>query len=114
MKEILVVLRTGAAAQAFTGLRDRFRAVSSFPPRILVIAGADAVDFDRQLTGPQLAPDVECVVATSEDAAPASLNESEKLFVDAWKLRLAKGNQKRVGDGLAWDAPGFESPDKYH
>lgn len=43
------------------------------------------------------------------DPVPDGLGESEQLFARAWQVR---GRPKeRTGDGLAWDAPGFEPPD---
>lgn len=42
-------------------------------------------------------------------AVTAQLDESERLFVDAWSLRAEP--KERRGDGLNWDAAGFEPPD---
>jgi hypothetical protein len=53
-----------------------------------------------------------------EEAPPpavmASLEPSERLFVDAWLLRVEDRlyrRKRRRGDGLPWDAPGYEPPD---
>lgn len=43
---------------------------------------------------------------------PDDLSATERLWVDAWGQR---GEQKdRPGEGLSWDAPGFEPPDPPH
>ena len=37
------------------------------------------------------------------------LTGTERIFVDAWVV--GRQRKARPGDGLAWDAPGFEPPD---
>jgi hypothetical protein len=44
-----------------------------------------------------------------EDPDPEGLTEAEQLFVDGWRQRLE--DKTRVGDGLAWDTPGYTAPD---
>ena len=45
----------------------------------------------------------------------AGLSEAEMLFVDVWRARLDEPAKQRPGDGVPWDAPGFEPPDPmYH
>ena len=46
--------------------------------------------------------------AASADV-PSELSPVERVFVDAWATRSAP--KTRPGEGLDWDAPGFEPPD---
>ncbi len=43
------------------------------------------------------------------DDVREELTETERIFVDAWVV--GRRPKERRGDGLAWDAPGFEPPD---
>jgi xanthine dehydrogenase molybdopterin-binding subunit B len=61
--------------------------------------------------------DVQVFTAADRPRPPdvAGLSEAETLFVDAWRSRLDRPAKVRPGDGLPWDAPGFEPPDPtYH
>src|SRR5688500_7297086 len=40
----------------------------------------------------------------------AGLSEAEMLFIDAWRARLDEPAKQRPGDGVSWDAPGFDPP----
>lgn len=43
----------------------------------------------------------------------AGLTAAERVFVAAWELRSSGLHPgPRVGEGLPWDAPGFEPPDR--
>ena len=42
------------------------------------------------------------------EAAVEDLDEAERIFVDAWRKRARP--KDRTGDGMRWDAPGFEAP----
>ena len=42
------------------------------------------------------------------DAVRDELDEGERMFVDAWRERARP--KQRKGEGLSWDAPGFEAP----
>lgn len=105
-REVLVVFRAGMPADALAHLRNLYRLTSMAPPRIAVVAGGEDVEGLRQR------PDVEAILTTTNDAAPDSLSESERLFVNGWRARHQSGGKSRTGDGLAWDAPGFLPPDK--
>jgi hypothetical protein len=39
------------------------------------------------------------------------LDDNEMLFVRAWEKRLTGQKTERRGEGLSWDADGFEPPD---
>lgn len=48
--------------------------------------------------------------SVGDDAAIEALDEASQLFVAAWKQRPT-AKPDRIGEGKAWDAPGFEPPD---
>ena len=108
MIEMFVVLQTvlgevaGAAADR---VRARYEVAATLPPRLLVVRLA--VGDLAALQG------LDCVVAVT--ANPAELNitpplsEAERLFLSGWAARGVKSGP-RAGDGQAWDAPGFETP----
>ncbi len=102
--ESLVVLDTEQAERALSDLRGIAQVTQLLPPRLaLVRSGGAAL---AALPG---------VVSVHDSAAaelPADLTENERMFVAAWQARsAADGPKTRSGDGLPWDAPGFEPPD---
>jgi acetamidase/formamidase len=81
------------------------RVVQHLPPRLAVVESDDDVRAQlRALPG---------VLGVGEpdlrDDVRARLTETERLFVDAWVL--GRRPKERHGDGLAWDAPGYQPPD---
>jgi hypothetical protein len=73
------------------------------PPRLALLRlapGLTPPDLDGVAYLRRLAADV---------PLPDDLTDDERLFVEAWRLRFAP--KQRPGEGLAWDAPGFEPPD---
>lgn len=90
MSEWLVLLSDGAA-----------------PPegmRLLAQAGRVAVCEAPAEAGP---PDG----AINPDAPPPGLTDDESLFIESWRARPQAGAKERKGEGLPWDAPGFQPPD---
>jgi hypothetical protein len=104
-REVLVILRSGTTADGLARLKNQYQVTSVVPPRIVVLSAGQSVERLNDL------PDVEAVLARPSDETPSSLNESERLFVSAWRARQYAGGKTRVGEGLAWDAPGFLPPD---
>ena len=106
--ELLVIMSEGSVDSDSAGLADGFRIVHAVSRRVFVIdSSADAGSTDvAALPG---------VVAMSEgDVAPEileGLDETEALFVQAWSRRKGKPKTQRRGEGLDWDAGGFEPPD---
>ena len=70
---------------------------------------AEAVSADQFTEHP-------AVVAVTERALPEALTgqltESEAIFAAAFAARKEKPD--RIGDGLPWDAAGYEPPDAPH
>jgi len=106
--ELLVIMSEGSIDSDSAGLADGFRIVHAVSRRVFVIeppAGIASTDV-AALPG---------VAAMSEgDVAPEileGLDETEALFVQAWSKRKGESKTQRRGEGLDWDAGGFEPPD---
>ena len=78
--------------------------VQQLPPRLAVMEAEDAAGL-RGAPG---------VIAVGDPDLPddvrAGLSDAERLFADAWVL--GRRPKVRPGEGLPWDAPGFEPPDR--
>ena len=92
---------------------DRPRVVASAPPRVVVLR-----------TEPGSATDVvahgRLVIVRNADGSNeehggadvvAELDDGARLFVEAWRQSPA-AKSARPGEGLSWDSPGFEPPDR--
>jgi hypothetical protein len=104
-RELLVILDTDGTAAALDRLASVARVTQVLLPRLaLVRADAAARDAIRRIPG---------VIALVEEAPadlPPDLTPEERVFVAAWAARGAP--KVRPGEGLDWDAPGFEPPDR--
>ena len=85
---------------------------ASSPPRVTVLQ-AHRSDLEQvaRVSRLALARDVDGTVVESGD--PGVLDELDagaRLFVDAWRSRPLD-KPERPGDGLPWDAEGFQPPD---
>jgi hypothetical protein len=105
--EYLVILDPVAAAEALEQLGSNHRVTQVGSPRVVVVT------VPRGETPPSSA--IPGVVAVSGGALPddmvEELDEQEALFVAAWTRRMMGPGKQRRGEGLPWDAPGFEPPD---
>jgi hypothetical protein len=105
-RPVLVLLPEASAPQHVARLQRAYRVLTMLRPRIVVLqVGEEAVTALRQdpaLTG------------VYEEAVPpevlAALRPDERLFVEGWVQQQASMDKKRRGDGLSWDAPGFQPP----
>lgn len=107
MMRALLILDESAAAAAMTRVSRLVHITQQLPPRLaLVEGGAAAVDQVRTVAGVR-------AVCTKDinDSLLEELTEPERLFAEAWKLSL-KPKGARVGEGLPWDAEGFQAPDR--
>jgi hypothetical protein len=107
-EELLIVMSEGSADDAGPQLLDGFPIVHAVSRRVFVIetpvdAGSTEIDA---LPG---------VAAVSEGGlAPEileGLDETEALFVKAWSRKREESKKQRRGEGLDWDAVGFDPPD---
>ncbi|HEX8142877.1 MAG TPA: hypothetical protein VF553_09795 [Pyrinomonadaceae bacterium] len=107
-RELLVILSGDQAEEGFRKLSSDYKVHHVVSNRVVVVEGAQS-----DLAGLRAIPGV--IAATAGDLSPGVLNgldDSESLFVAAWLSRIKEGAPKqRSGEGLNWDAPGFEPPD---
>lgn len=87
--------------------------VAAVPPRVAVVrTDSDAVD--DLVAGARFAI-VRDENGTAEPRGDAGvleeLDSGARLFVEAW-LTPRRAKTTRPGDGLPWDSPGFEPPDR--
>jgi hypothetical protein len=107
-EELLIVMSEGATGDAGSELFDGYPIVHAVSRRVFVVeTPADASSTDiAALPG---------VAAVSEGGVASEilegLDETEALFVAAWSRRRGESKKQRRGEGLDWDAAGFEPPD---
>ncbi|NGO13334.1 hypothetical protein G5C60_38495 [Streptomyces sp. HC44] len=91
----------------------RWPVVATAGPQVAVVRAASA-DLPAVAEHARLAmartPDGRTQVLGDESALD-ELAPGDRLFVDAWRERPLSKPDRR-GEGLPWDAPGFEPPDR--
>ena len=104
-RELLIVLDSQPASETLARLRAAANVTQVFPPRLaLVRPGPDARTHIAGIQG---------VLHVLDDPArklPPDLTPAERTFAAAWQARQQP--RTRPGEGLPWDAPGFEPPDQ--
>jgi hypothetical protein len=106
-RQLLVVLSGDGADSARCELRRRFAVTDVASPRLLLVrdAGDEAAAIEA----------VDGVATVLHREVPShvleSLDEGEATFARAWEQRQRPDRKARDGEGLSWDAPGFEAPD---
>lgn len=107
-EEYLVLLDESELATSLAGLRQRGAVTQVASPRLVVFAADHA-----HAAGIESYPGVVGVFTGSLPAdVIESLGDSEAIFAAAWALRHAGTSPKqRYGEGMSWDAPGFQPPD---
>jgi len=104
-RELLIVLESRSASETLAQLRAVANVTQVSPPRLaLVQAGPDARTRIARIQG------VLHVLDDSARTLPADLTPAERIFAGAWQARQQP--KTRTGEGLPWDAPGFEPPDR--
>jgi hypothetical protein len=101
----LIVLEPGTGQNLQAALAELVTITQSLPPRLLIVAaGPEALDAVRAVPGV-------AVVATESVPRPVldSLEPHERVFVEAWNVGRRR-KPGRPGEGLPWDARGFEPP----
>ncbi len=105
-KELLVYLQREHAEQAMEALRTHFVLTQKASRQLAVVRVALGQEEQVQA--------VEGVDGVFEGNIPEALYShldfSETLFVKAWEIRKQEHPKKLLGEGLDWDAEGFEPP----
>ncbi|GAB2791018.1 hypothetical protein GCM10027199_78860 [Amycolatopsis magusensis] len=95
------------------GVAGRWPVVSTMEPDVTVVrAPLEAITEIAQnarLTMARLPTGETRIVG--DESALEELDEGARMFVAAWRRRPIR-KPHRVGEGLPWDAPGFEPPDR--
>jgi hypothetical protein len=106
MSTALVIMNESHADDVLSQVGQFVKVTQRLPPRLAIVEGED-----RQLEAVRTLPGV---IAVCEGPVPDSvlqqLHPTERLFADGW----AAGRQPktaRPGEGLQWDAEGFQPPD---
>lgn len=104
--ELLVYLSEDRAETTMDELRTQFSVTQVASRQIAVIR----VEPEQK----EAVEAVEGVQAVFEQQIPqhlfTQLDIGESLFVKAWSIRMADEPKPRPGEGLDWDAEGFEAP----
>lgn len=106
-RQVLIVLRDATAADHASVLQSRHRVLTMVRPRLMILEvdPRTVAELDRDAA----------IAGVYERDVPADvlagLRPDERLFVDGWLLQRTAESKPRVGDGLSWDAPGFQPPD---
>ena len=104
-REFLIILELRLANEALPQMQAVGNVTQVLLPRLaLVQADADTMTRVARIRG---------VLHVYDDPfhkLPADLTPSERTFAAAWQARQQP--KTRTGEGLPWDAPGFEPPDQ--
>jgi hypothetical protein len=92
---------------------DRLRVVETAPPRVVVYrTDGEGVDLVTAQAPLAIVRKSDGSTEVHGDATVVdNLDESAQMFVAAW--RLPRGTKSaRPGEGVSWDHPDFEPPDR--
>ncbi|MBM3564016.1 MAG: hypothetical protein FJX48_12955 [Alphaproteobacteria bacterium] len=104
-REFLVVIDSVRSTEVLARLRVAVHVTQVFSPRLALVRNEPgAMERARAIPG------VQHVRADDPRDLIPDLTPSEHLFVSAWVERVRP--KTRRGEGLNWDAPGFEPPDR--
>lgn len=104
--EALVIAEASRADDTLSRVGQLVTLTQRLPPRLAIVRGErGALEAVSRLPG---------VLLVAEGAVPESalrqLNPTERIFAEAWTVGR-RSKSFRPGDGLSWDAPGFQAPD---
>ncbi len=106
MPNVLVIAHEDRAEAILAESGRVARIVQRLPPRLAIVdATPEALVALKGMQG---------VLAVCEGSIPESLlgelQPVERIFADAW-VASQRAKRDRPGEGLPWDAKGFEPPD---
>jgi hypothetical protein len=106
MLEALVIIDESHADDVLSQIGRIAVATQRLPPRLAIVKGeASQLEAVRNLPGVS-------AVYTGDVPEPVlqRLSPTEQIFAEAWAIGR-RPKTSRPGDGLPWDAEGFEPPD---
>jgi hypothetical protein len=106
-REALVIFDGAQDNTALARVTQLVDVTQRLPPRLAIVRGeGNQLEALRKLPG---------ILAVCEDAVADSilqqLNSAERIFAEAW-VAGRQPKATRPGEGLPWDAPGFQPPDR--
>lgn len=101
--DLLVLVEASSFVAAVERIRALARVTQLLPPRLVLVDDSRAVRDH--------AADVDGVIGVYDDLSVLDhdLDDASRAFVRAWDAR--KRPKSRPGEGLDWDAHGFQPPD---
>jgi hypothetical protein len=106
MAAVLVIVQDDQAEPALAQIGLVARIVQRLPPRLAIIEiDPGEVETVRSMEGVRALYDGAVSGTLLQQLTPA-----ERLFAEAW-ARSRQTKPARPGDGLPWDAEGFQPPD---
>ena len=106
--ELLAILSEERAEATLDVLRARFAVSQVASPQLVILRVRP-----EQMEQVQAMEGVEQVFAGEIPPEMLDrLDSTETLFAKAWASRQQAETKSRAGDGLDWDAEGFEPPDR--
>jgi hypothetical protein len=110
-REALVLLDVGAGSAARAAVARHGRVLQQAGERLLVVEAAGG-SLDALADALRSVPGVTRVVVDPAHAATiGGLDAGEALFAEAWaSRRTSPPKGARRGEGVDWDAPGFQAP----
>ncbi len=106
-QEVLVLLSEADVEATLGRLRAAFTLTQIASPRlVLLLLRPDQIEQLRGLPGVEMVLEAEPPPEFYE-----GLRSDESIFARAWAVRARGGAKPRSGEGLPWDAEGYEPPD---
>lgn len=107
MLELMVYLQEEHAEATMNELRDRFTVLQVASSHLVVLrVGEHQMEQVAEVEG------VERIINTEiPQEILDRLDSTEELFAKAWMVGQQAKTKSRPGEGLDWDAEGFEAPD---
>lgn len=103
---ILVLADAQHAEKVLRRLRETERVTMLLSPRLFVVEG----DEERAKALSRVPGIPLATVGAVPESLIAGFSDAEALHIAAWNLRILQGKKDRPGEGLDWDAEGYEAP----
>lgn len=107
MPQVLLIFDPIQAGEGISRVGWLATVTQVLPPRLAIVE----VDPDRLAAVRGIPGVVAMFEGSVPDTMRAQLNTTELLFAEAW-AKNREPKKDRVGEGLSWDAEGFEPPDR--
>lgn len=111
-REWLLILDEASADSVLPQLRQEVTVTHVFTPRVVVVSeNRDPTSALSPIPGVlRVYADDMLTEELESDEAFTALSPEENLAVRSWLSRRQQPEKRRPGEGLAWDAEGFEPP----